>query len=170
MTITDRAALDDILRAAPILYLGLNADPAPYVVPVCFGVEGDLLYVHGAAAGRKIDLIRANPVVGFSACGDVTVRTADDACSSTASGTSVVGTGRARIVEDEEERIRGLDAIMRHYRSADGPRTAYRPRSLSRTCVIAIRVDTLRGKRTGGTPESPPGADKERRPDVKATS
>jgi nitroimidazol reductase NimA-like FMN-containing flavoprotein (pyridoxamine 5'-phosphate oxidase superfamily) len=158
MKITDRAALDGILRSAPILYLALNADPAPYVVPVCFGVEGDRLYVHGAAAGRKIDLIRANPVVGFSACTDVTVRNGDDACSSTVTGASVVGTGRAQIVEDGEERIRGLDAIMRHYRSAGDAPPVYQPKSLARTCVIAIHVATLQGKRKGGAPESPPGS------------
>lgn len=158
MTITDRAALDGILRAAPILYLALNAEPAPHVVPVCFGVEGDLLFVHGAAAGTKIDLIRANPHVGFSACTDVSIRAGADACSSTASGMSVVGTGRARIVENEDERTRGLDAIMRHYRSGDGAPPAYRPESLSRTCVIAIRIARMQGKSTGGAPESSSGS------------
>ncbi len=67
MNITDRAALEGILRAAPILYLALHADPAPYIVP-------DTLFVHGATAGTKIDLIRANPFVGFSACTDVAIR------------------------------------------------------------------------------------------------
>lgn len=158
MRITDRAALDGILRAAPILYLALNADPAPYVVPVCFGVEEDRLYIHGAAAGMKIDLIRANPFVGFSACTDVVIRAGADACSSTASGTSVAGTGRARIVEDREERIRGLDAIMRHYHLEAGAPPLYRPQSFSRTCVIAIHIATLQGKRTGSAPESPPAS------------
>jgi len=156
--ISDPEALDGVLRAASILYLALNADPAPYVVPVCFGVEGGRLYVHGAGAGTKIDLIRANPVVGFSACADVTITPAAIACSSTASGKSVVGTGHAWIVEDEAERIRGLDAIMRHYRTGDSEGPVYQPRSLSRTCVIAIHIDTLRGKSMGEAPELPPGS------------
>ena len=96
--------------------------------------------------------------MGFSACTDVAIRAGADACSSTASGMSVVGTGRARIVEDGEERIRGLDAILRHYHSTAVMPPVYRPQSLSRTCVIAIHIATLQGKSTGGPPVSPPGS------------
>lgn len=157
--IVDRAALDAILESARILFLALRDEPAPYVLPVCFGLEKDTLYVHSALAGAKIDLLRRHSVVGFSACTDMRVAAGSSACDFSAAAQSVVGTGRARIVEDEEERVRGLDAIMRHY--ADGPfgKAAYRPGPLSRTCVIAIRIDTVRGKSTGepGTPD----ADKE---------
>ncbi len=145
--VTERAALEEILRSAPILALALRDEPAPYVIPVCFGLDGETIYVHSALAGTKIDLLRADPVVGFCACTDVSVTAGEPACASTASGRSVVGTGRARIVQDEEERRRGLDAIMRHYQDAAAPNAApsYRPESLSRTAVIAIRIDTLHG-------------------------
>lgn len=151
--VTDRAALEEILHSAPLLSLALRDDPAPYVIPVCFGLDGENLYVHSALAGTKIDLIMADPIVGFCACADVSVTAAEPACASSASGRSVVGTGRARIVRDEAERERGLNAIMRHYQGA-GPvagtaaaAPTYRPEQLSRTAVIAIRIDTLHGKR-----------------------
>jgi len=147
--VTERATLEEILLSAPVLSLAFRAEPAPYVVPVCFGLDGDTLYVHSALAGRKLDLLEADPVVGFCACSAVTVTTNASPCSSTASGRSVVGSGRARIVRDEPERVRGLDEIMRHYREspASPPTTpVYRPESLSQTCVVAIRIDTLRGK------------------------
>ena len=164
MTITDPAALRQILQEATILYLALHAEPAPYVVPVCFGVQGDLLYLHGGTSGRKLELLRADPRVGFSACTEVAIRRGTDACAFTASARSVVGTGRARIVEDEGERMRGLDAIMRHYhpgweaaRAGDegSGRARYRGGPLSRTCVIAVHVETLSGKRTGPAREAP---------------
>ena len=53
----------------------------------------------------------------------------------------------ARVVEDEEERRRGLDVIMRHY-GVGGP-FVYNPGSLARTSVIAIQIDTLHGKSAG---------------------
>ncbi len=158
MIITDTAAIHEVLDAAPILYLALHAEPAPHVVPVCFGRDGEVLYIHGSLRGRKIELIRADPRVGFSACTDVKIQAGADACGWSASGRSVVGTGRARVVEDEAERIRGLDAIMRHYdpsweKSRVGDegsgRPRYRPGSLSRTAVIAIQVEACTGKRTG---------------------
>jgi nitroimidazol reductase NimA-like FMN-containing flavoprotein (pyridoxamine 5'-phosphate oxidase superfamily) len=49
--ITDQAAIAAIFDAAPLLYLSFHDEPAPYVVPVCFGIEGDTLWVHSARAG-----------------------------------------------------------------------------------------------------------------------
>ena len=132
-----------------MLFLALRDEPAPYVIPVCFGVHEGTIYVHSALVGTKIDLLRRDPVVGFSACTDMVVTPGAAACDFTACAQSVVGTGRARIVESEDERTRGLDSIMSHYSEARGNPPAYRPGSLSRTCVIAISVDTLRGKSIG---------------------
>jgi nitroimidazol reductase NimA-like FMN-containing flavoprotein (pyridoxamine 5'-phosphate oxidase superfamily) len=146
--IVGREAVDEVLRSARVLFLALRDEPAPYVIPVCFGLAADTLYLHSALAGTKIDLIRRHPVVGFSACTDVKVMPGSHACDFASAARSVVGTGRARIVLDEDERIRGLDSIMRHYTGGKFGRDAYRPGPLSRTCVIAIRIDTLRGKDT----------------------
>jgi hypothetical protein len=82
----------------------------------------------------------------------MSVRPGSAACDFTTAARSVVGTGRARIVEDEAERIRALDSIMRHYTGKEFGRDAYRPGPLSRTCIIAIRMDTLRGKDTAAPP------------------
>jgi nitroimidazol reductase NimA-like FMN-containing flavoprotein (pyridoxamine 5'-phosphate oxidase superfamily) len=153
--ITDRAALDDILLNARILYLALRDAAAPYVIPVCFGIDGGTLYVHSALVGTKIDLLRLDPVVGFCACTDMTVTPGAAACDFSSSARSVVGTGRARIVESEDERIRGLDSIMRHYAEGPHAKPSYRKGALSRTCVIAVGIDTLHGKTTGRVPAPP---------------
>lgn len=150
--ITDQQALDGILQAAEVLFLSLRDEPAPYVFPVCFGAEGRTLYVHSALAGTKLDLLRAHPVVGFSACTEVTTTAGLLPCDSSSAARSVVGTGRARIVDDAEERLKGLDSITRHYRPGAAGRNAYSPSALARTCVIAIQIDTLHGKSTGEPP------------------
>jgi uncharacterized protein len=146
--ITDPNAIADIFRGAKLLFLALADQPAPYVLPVCFGFEDGVLYVHGATEGAKMALLRANPSVGFSASTDMTVVTGASACDFTCTGQSIVGTGTARIIENEAERARGLDAIMRHY-SGSPAVGSYAPGPLSRTCVIAVRIDTLCAKRVG---------------------
>jgi len=164
MIITEPAALMQVLQEARVLYLALRAEPAPYVVPVFFGVDGELLYLHGRRDGRKIELLRSDPRVGFSACAGVTMIPAASACAFTTAAASVVGTGRARIVEDEAERIRGLHAVMAHYGDGDQGgdesegRSRYRPESLARTCVVAIHVEHLSGKRIGPTGQADPVA------------
>jgi uncharacterized protein len=147
--VTDPAALEKILREAPVLFLALRDEPAPYVVPVCFGAENGTIYIHSAAAGTKIDLIARDPMVGFSASTEMRVIPGDAPCRFSSRARSVVGTGRAEILVEEAERRRALDLIMRHYAGDAAPLSAYEPATLARTCVIAVRVQTMRGKRTG---------------------
>jgi len=142
--ITDAAGIDDVLCRATVLCLALRDEPAPYVIPVSFGWEGDTLYVHSAPTGTKIDLIAADGRVGFSAWVDDALVSGAAACDWGARGASVSGTGRARLVTDPGEKLRGLDAIMRHY-GQDRP--VYRPDVLARTALVAITVDAVTGKR-----------------------
>ena len=135
-----------ILEASPVLYLAFHDEPSPYVIPVTFGWEEGRLWVHGAPAGVKIELLRSDPRVGFSAHCGFAIAAGETACDFSVRAMSVVGSGRARIVEGEAERTRGLDLIMRHYTSAS---PTYRSNSLSRTCVIAIDIETIRAKRFG---------------------
>jgi len=164
--IADPLALQKILEDAQVLYLALRDEPAPYVIPVCFGADNGVLYIHGAAAGTKIDLISRDPMVGFSASTQMRVIPADSPCGFSSKAESVVGTGRAEILTDDAARRHGLDLIMRHYAGhrtrwhLAGHRTRwhfgggqaafeYKPASLARTCVIAVRIHAMRGKRTG---------------------
>jgi hypothetical protein len=144
--VTDKTEIEGILARAEVLYLGVRDEEAPYVVPVNFGFEKGTLYVHSALRGAKIDLLRSDPRVGFSAHADLQIVAGKTACDFSARATSVVGRGRARIVQDEAEKVRGLDAIMRHYGAAH---PVYRQESLSRTNLIAIDIDSIRGKRIG---------------------
>jgi hypothetical protein len=144
--IAEQAEVEAILERAPVLTLALRDEPAPYVIPVSFGYEQGTLYVHSAPRGSKLELIARDPHVGFSAHADYALVRGDAACDCGVRASSVAGTGVARLVTDEREKLRGLDAIMRHY--GEG-RPAYRQETLARTCLIAIAVRTVRGKRLG---------------------
>ena len=144
--IVGRAEVDAILSRADVLFLALRDEPAPYVIPVSFGYEEGTLYVHSAPRGSKIDLIARDPRVGFSAHADYALVRGDAACDCGVRASSVVGTGIAHVVTDEREKLRGLDAIMRHYGES---RPAYRQETLARTCLLAIAVQSMRAKRVG---------------------
>ncbi len=147
---TDLGEITRILDQCSILFLSFSDDPAPYVVPVFFGYEPGRLYLHCAKEGTKLDLMRAHGQVGFSAATQAEIVEGRDACAFSARARSVVGTGVARLVEEEEERRHGLDLIMRHYaarRAGEG--FSYRESSLSRTNVIAVDIVRMTGKRIG---------------------
>ncbi len=93
-----------------------NAD-VPYVIPLSFGYnlkDGVLeLYFHCAHVGKKLDCIRKNPNVAFSMCVENRIEIHEDVyCKSGRFYASVVGQGKAEIVEDSAEKCRGLSLLM----------------------------------------------------------
>ena len=68
--VTDGAAIDAIIRGCDCLRLAFPVgDGAPYILPLNFGFvrEGEkrVFYFHSAKKGRKLDLARERPLVGF---------------------------------------------------------------------------------------------------------
>ncbi|MCR5825321.1 MAG: pyridoxamine 5'-phosphate oxidase family protein [Oscillospiraceae bacterium] len=147
--ITDLAAIEEILRAARIVHLGLVDGTMPYVVPLHYGytlADGKLtLYMHGAREGHKLDLIRANPNAFVEIDTDEElISGGDNACSYGASYASVMGSGHAMLVEDPEEKVRGLNVLMRTQTGRSFPITAQMAAGVA---VIRVDVDSFSAKR-----------------------
>lgn len=131
-----------LLHRAQVLRLGLVDAAGPYVVPVNFGYEAGRIYVHGPAAGRRIDAVREGGVVCFEV-DEGEVVAGDAPCSFTSRFRSVIGYGSARLLQGDEEKRHGLDVIMRHYGSSgEGIPDA----KLRITSVMEVEIDSLDGK------------------------
>ena len=67
--ITDEQELLQVISECDVCRLALNDEEVPYILPLNFGEEvsgGRLyLYFHGAAEGRKYDLISRDPQTAF---------------------------------------------------------------------------------------------------------
>lgn len=142
----------ETLMRCKSLTLALQDAGAPYAVPLNFGAElkGEelFLYFHCALEGRKLDLIKAHPQVGFCAYELRRVFNKGIApCGYTADYESITGTGRAEIVTDEKERLHGLKVLMSHYASEEFSDAAFAPHALKLTCVVKITVGAWTGKR-----------------------
>lgn len=144
--ITDRAAIDEILGRATICRLGLADDGEPYVVPLCFGYDGEALFFHSATSGRKIDMIGRNSRVCFEVDVDQEIVEAAEACGWTMKYRSVIGFGRARFIDDPVEREEGLHTLMRHY--SDEAFTMARG-AMAKTLVIKVEIESMTGKESG---------------------
>lgn len=141
--------LEGVLNDAEDMALALNdGDGAPYVFPVNYVLMGKALYVHTAFAGKKMDLIRRNPRVGFTAYVDVRILRE----KATTAFRSVCGTGTAHVVEDRDEKRLALDAITVRYRSLC-PRPAP-DAMINQVAIIRIDIETLMGKHAPGEEEA----------------
>jgi len=137
----DPSFFDEVFSKAQELFLALNSEDFPYLIPLNFSRSGSSIYVHCALEGRKLDLIRRDDRVSFSLIADVEI----DLPKATTYYKSVCGTGRAVIVEDPAEKGLALDSIAERY-NALCPRPAPQ-RNIERVGIIRIDILSLTGKR-----------------------
>jgi nitroimidazol reductase NimA-like FMN-containing flavoprotein (pyridoxamine 5'-phosphate oxidase superfamily) len=144
--IRDRAAIEDIIARAPVCRLALSDNGEPYIVPMNFGYRDGVLYFHGAASGKKIDIIGRNSRVSFEMEVDIAIVESDVPCNWSMRYRCVVGSGTASIVEDPEEKRRAIGIIFAHYarRFAAVPDVKVR-----RAAVIKVVIDRMTGKQSG---------------------
>ncbi len=145
--VTDPAWCRAVLDEAPYLVLALNDGDTPYAVPLCVALAGGRVYLHMAAAGRKLDLLRADPRAGFTAVAFAAVVPGETACATGIWADSVAGTARCAVVVDPSERRSALDAFARKYAGAvpDG----YPDAALAATVVVRLDPISVTGRRTG---------------------
>jgi len=144
--ITDIKEIEEIIKKADCCRIGLVDNDEPYVVPVCFGYERKALYFHGALEGRKVELIKKNNQVCFEIDTDAEVVKAETSCGWTMRYRSVIGVGRAYILESDEEKCHGLRLIMKHY---SGDEFSFPKPKLDKTLVVKVDIRSITGKQSG---------------------
>ena len=144
--IVELAEIEEILRKALVCRLGLTDGNRPYIVPLSFGFINNNLYFHSAPEGKKIEMLRKNSKVCFEFDLDHQLVANEEACKWGIKYRSVIGFGKASIVEDIREKREGLNAILKHYsgRTFDYPEAA-----VNGTLVIKVEIESVTGKKSG---------------------
>ena len=141
LQITDENQIRHILDAAKVLHLGMAVDNEPYVVPMNYGYtmeDGKLvLYLHSALQGKKLDMMRENPKVFFEMDCDLVPFEGEKPCQYGLGYSSVMGCGTVCIVEDVEEKIKAMAALMK---TQTGKDFSFNDRLVSIVAVIRIDV------------------------------
>lgn len=119
--VTDINKITKIIDEAKILHLGLIDKGFPRIVPLHYGYEYDatkdifVFYMHSAKVGHKIELIKENGNACIELETDIELDAAEDIpCQYSSFYSSVIGQGKATIVEDIEEKKYGLNLLMKN--------------------------------------------------------
>jgi nitroimidazol reductase NimA-like FMN-containing flavoprotein (pyridoxamine 5'-phosphate oxidase superfamily) len=144
--ITDSAAIDDIIRRASVCRLAVSENDRPYVVPLCFGYNDNTLYFHSANEGRKLGVLAKNNNVCFEMDIDHEVVKGDLACTCGMNYRSVIGFGKAVLVDDLDAKREAFGIIMGHY--AAGP-FEFPADVVENTAIIKVEIETMTGKQSG---------------------
>lgn len=144
--ILDTSAIESILGTAKVCRLAMINGNKPYVIPLCFGYHRNTLYFHGALKGLKIDLIRTNPNVCFEFDTLIETIESENACDFSMIYKSVVGTGKAALIESLAEKRRALDIIRSQYSDKE---FQYPETMVKATAVIKVEIDSMTGRHSG---------------------
>ena len=144
--ITDLAEMEAVLREAQVCRIALCDGNEPYVIPLCYAYADNAIWVHSAREGKKIDLIRKNPLCCVEVDNASSPIPADKPCKWEFRYRSVICTGMARVVVTSAEKNYGLNQIMQHYGAGAYDFTEA---DLERVCVIKIDITTMTGKKYG---------------------
>lgn len=116
--ITDLHQMEEIIRRCDVCRLAFFDEEYPYILPINFGFErvgeGFVFYFHSAKQGKKLDLIRRDSRVSFELDGAHQLIEGEKACDYSMEYESVIGSGRAEILEGAEK-LHALKMIMRQY-------------------------------------------------------
>jgi uncharacterized protein len=138
--VQDVQVIADIIRRSLVCRLGLTDGDQPYVVPLCFGFQDQILYFHCAFEGYKLDILHKNNKVCVEFDVDQELIPGDKACGWSMHYSSVIGFGRASIIEASEEKRLALNVIMDHY--GKGP-WFFSETELRNVTIVKIRISEL---------------------------
>lgn len=139
-----------IWKTCKVCRLAMTDGDRPYVVPMNFGAaveEGKItLYLHCALEGRKLDILRRNPNTCVEADCEHRLIQAREACGYGYTYASVMGEGKAEILEDPGKKAHGLSVLMAHQTEKE---FFFTEAQTAGVCVLRVQLEQATGKRRG---------------------
>lgn len=115
--VTNKEDILRIINDAKYLHLALFDGEYPYIVSMHYGYVGGnpmVFYMHCAKEGHKIDLIKNNSNAAITLECNVMLQESSNACSYTSTFSSIFAKGKVLLVEDNEEKKKALELIMKN--------------------------------------------------------
>ncbi len=117
-SVEEKENIEKIINSSKLCYVGMVDDKgSPYVLPMTFGYNDGVVYLHSAQEGKAIRILCKNPKVCIAFCTDPELiwQHPDVACSYRMRAGSALCEGEVVFEEDFVEKEKILHIIMRHY-------------------------------------------------------
>jgi len=144
--VNDRDGIVRILKDCEVLHLALNDGSFSYVVPMNYGFAEEnghfVIYFHCTKDGRKLELIRKDGNAGFEGSRFHEIPSKTIHCMMTYE--SFTGKGTVSVIEDHEECVKALNALLEHYGKQQIKK--YTDSFFAELHMLRLDVDEITGK------------------------
>ena len=133
-------------------FASIDENDYPQIIPMNFVFVNDVVYMHSYPRGEKLDNIARNCKVGFEVDRELEFLPSyfshpTDASQADTLYISVIIKGKAVLVDDDEEKVLGLNSMMKKYQ----PEGNYEPLQkndlvLDAVSVIKVIPESIKGK------------------------
>ena len=139
-----QAECGEVLERGTSGVLAVNGEGGyPYAVPLSYVWKDGKLYFHCAMSGHKLDAIRADSRASYCVIDRDQVVPEEY----TTYYRSVIVFGRARVLDDPQEKRRAIEALAERYRpGAPEAMAAEIDGSWNRLCMVELAAEQVTGK------------------------
>ena len=148
-SIEEKERIDRILTTEQTCFVGFSDEEGiPYVLPMNYGYEDDVIYLHSGPEGKALRILDKNPNVCITFCTQpkLIFQHPDVACSYRMQSESVVCNGKVVFEENFEEKERVLNIIMRQYIDRE---FKYSVPAVNNVKIWKVAIDTIAAKEFG---------------------
>lgn len=129
-----------VVQTCDCCRLGLvDEENSAYIVPMNFGAENSgsslVLYFHSAQEGKKIELLKKNPIASFEMDSGHGVKAGESACDYSFRYSSAMGRGRVEFIDNAEDKIHAFEKIMQKYGAVN---RNFNEKAVEKTCVFRL--------------------------------
>jgi uncharacterized protein len=144
--ISGKQEMIEIIKKCKICHVGFVDGTIPYVLAFNFGFKDDIIFLHCAKEGHKLDVLKNNNqvCVEFDADNELFARHEEVACSWRMRYKSIITWGKAEIVSDFDKKVEGLKIFMKNYSERD---FEFSIPSVNNVNVICIKIEKMTGRK-----------------------
>ena len=154
-TIKEREQIERIIRECDTCFVGMSdKNGIPYVLPMNFGYDDGVIYLHSAQEGKAISILDKNPEVCITFCNKTKLvwQNLEVACSYRMRAASVVCHGKVEFEEDYDEKVKALDFTMRQYSDRE---FRYSKPAVVNVKIWKVAIETATAKEFAAPVEKP---------------
>ncbi len=149
ISIEEQKRVEKVIRECQVCYVGMaDGDGKPYVLPMNFGYEEGMIYLHSAREGSSILILEKNPHVCITFCTDPALvwQNEEIACSYRMRCSSVICHGEVVFEEEYDEKVKALNSIMKQY---SGREFSYSGPSVRNVKIWKVAVEKISAREFG---------------------
>jgi hypothetical protein len=152
--IEDRAEIDEIIKSCKTCYVAMSENDRPYVLPMNFALEGDVVILHSAQSGRMWETMQKNSLVciNWTLGEDLAWQDERSACSYRVKSKSVVVEGSVEFVDDYNEKERCLHLLMAHYSNRE---FKFNAPAVKNVGIMKVHIENISAKEFGAKAVTP---------------